>query len=380
MASAFGLFVLLLNSTIAIPSLRHFLADVSGSQSDTIDVSKDLVGLGIAPKNMAPNDPSIDTGPLLAAAITYASTHGVGTVTIPTGDYYFSSVTSGSQLYVNAVNKVVVEGNNSNFTFGNRKSSGITIKNSNNVSIQDLTLDYGNDLPFTTATVQSVDAANKTITIDSVLGRPLAELDNTGSNSIRIFVLRKGDQVQGLPTARLAVSPGTPLGNTLSVIASPAISSALLADTFSQIKPGDILSISERSYSGYNALNFISYPPTIGSGNSVRNVTIYSSPALGLAALWQDNFSVSSVTVEPKPGREQYTSSNADGISLTNGENGDSVADSSVSMSGDDGISLATNLYGTVTDVSSDGATATIAQRYQLVSGQSIILSDPDTL
>ena len=56
------------------------LTPLTWAQS-TINMSHDLVGLGISPFNLTPDQPNIDAGPLLVQAVTYAQQNGVGTVT-----------------------------------------------------------------------------------------------------------------------------------------------------------------------------------------------------------------------------------------------------------------------------------------------------------
>ena len=46
----------------------------------TLNLSQDLVALGIAATNMVPNQPSLDAGPLLSSGVAYAVAHGIGRV------------------------------------------------------------------------------------------------------------------------------------------------------------------------------------------------------------------------------------------------------------------------------------------------------------
>ena len=45
------------------------------SEAQTLNMSVDLVRLGIASRNLTPNDPSLDAQPLFAAAVGYVRTH-----------------------------------------------------------------------------------------------------------------------------------------------------------------------------------------------------------------------------------------------------------------------------------------------------------------
>jgi len=350
-------------------------------QGQVIDVSKDLIRLNIAGSNMEPGNSSADCGPLLEAAVKYAAKNNITTVSVPAGDYYFKTVRNKAFVWLNGIGNVAITGHQSNFIFGSRQFSGIVIANSKNTGLSDITLDYASDLPFTSAKVVSVNPAQSTINIDARSGRPVTDFNTANKNSIRIFVLRKtgANSWSRLPIQRLAVVNGGLSAQSLVVAGSPAVSADILNRDLSKIQRGDILSISERSYSGANALAFVSYPPAIGSGNYAKNVTIYSSPALGVTSLWQNNVTLSGVKVIPKPGREQYISSNADGINATNSGADSKITGCTVIASGDDGISIASNLLGIVNAVNADNS-YNVALRYQIAEGQSITLSNPGSL
>lgn len=352
----------------------------SHTQDPVIDVSKDLTRLNIAGSNMEPGNSSADCGPLLEAAVKYAAKNNIATVSIPAGDYSFKTVRNKAFVWLNGISNVAIVGHQSNFLFGSRQFSGIVIANSKNTGLTDITLDYAPDLPFTSAKVVSVDASKSTINFATPSGRAVTDLSTANRNSIRIFVLRKtGPTWTKLQIQRLVVVNGGLSAQALVVAGSPAVSADVLDHDLSQIHPGDVLSISERSYSGANALAFLSYPPTVSSGNYAKNVTIYSSPSLGVTSLWQNSITLSGVKVIPKPNREQYISSNADGINATNSGAGSKITGCTIIASGDDGISVASNLLGIVNAVNADNS-YNVALRYQVTQGQSITLSNPGSL
>ena len=351
------------------------------NQDQVIDVSKDLTRLNIAASNMLPGNSSADCGPLLEAAVKYAAKNNIATVSVPAGDYYFKTVRNKAFVWLNGIGNVAITGHQSNFIFGSRQFSGIIIANSKNTGLSGITLDYAPDLPFTSARVVSVNPAQSTINIDAPSGRPVTDFNTANKNSIRIFVLRKtgANSWSRLPIQRLVVVNGGLSAQSLVVAGSPAVSGDILNRDLAKIQRGDILSISERSYSGANALAFVSYPPATGSGNYAKNITIYSSPALGVTSLWQNNVTLSDVKVIPKPGREQYISANADGINATNSGANSKITGCTVIASGDDGISIASNLLGIVNAVNTDNS-YNAALRYQITEGQSITLSNPGSL
>lgn len=54
-----------------------------------LNLSRDLVRLGIAPQNLTPDDPSLDARPLFQAALHYVEQNHTPLVTVDRGTYYF---------------------------------------------------------------------------------------------------------------------------------------------------------------------------------------------------------------------------------------------------------------------------------------------------
>src|SRR5262245_7946148 len=69
----------------------------------TLNLSLDLVSLGISATNMVPNQPALDAGPLLMQGVSYASSHGISTVVADVGTYYFLSP-QGSNVHAQIAN------------------------------------------------------------------------------------------------------------------------------------------------------------------------------------------------------------------------------------------------------------------------------------
>jgi hypothetical protein len=61
------------------------------AQTTTLNLSEDLVRLGIASTNIVPNQPTLDAGPLLTSGVSYATSHQIATVIADLGTYYFDS-------------------------------------------------------------------------------------------------------------------------------------------------------------------------------------------------------------------------------------------------------------------------------------------------
>jgi hypothetical protein len=60
-----------------------------GDQTSTINLSRDLVRLGIASANLVPDSPTLDARPLFHAALGYVKDHSIHRVTVDRGAYYF---------------------------------------------------------------------------------------------------------------------------------------------------------------------------------------------------------------------------------------------------------------------------------------------------
>ena len=63
---------------IASRALFVFLmTQPAAAQTTTLNLSQDLVALGIASTNMLPNQPALDAGPLLNKGVGYAMAHQI---------------------------------------------------------------------------------------------------------------------------------------------------------------------------------------------------------------------------------------------------------------------------------------------------------------
>ncbi|MGH9823573.1 MAG: hypothetical protein ACREDR_10015, partial [Blastocatellia bacterium] len=77
------------SSTANPAAVEEFSGKGSALQSPTINLSHDLVPLGIASQNLAPNQPTLDARPLFQAAIQYIQSNPVEVLTLDKGAYYF---------------------------------------------------------------------------------------------------------------------------------------------------------------------------------------------------------------------------------------------------------------------------------------------------
>jgi len=379
--------------TILLASMRPLFSAENDQEAPPagslklVNTASDLVRLGIAPENLRPNDPAQDAGPLLEKALVYASQKAIPVVALEEkGDYFFHA-REGTRAHVTVdrIQNVILEGNGARFHLRSRNMSGISILNSSHVGVQNLIIDYDQDLPFTTVVVKSVDVASGTVYFSKVLGRPLSELDNLNARKgIRIHVMREDGRgrVSNLLHRFFAARDVKFTDDQIKlrdglIPADPDLFTTGLA----QIRPGDMLSISERSLDGVNALEFSTRQPNLCRGNFAKEIKVYSSPAVGVAALWQRDIAFSEITVLPDPKRvkSQFISANADAVNNTNGSGNYRVENCTIALSGDDGISLSTGQLGVVNSIRKDGRVVVDEVRSPFMEGQRLLFSDPRT-
>ena len=118
-----------------------FMPQSALSQS-TLNLSQDLVGLGIASTNMVPNQPSLDAGPLLENGIGYARSHGIATVIADPGTYYFLSVHGNTHVDFADLHDMTIDFHGADLIFSHALFYGIVVYPSSNVVLQNFTVDY----------------------------------------------------------------------------------------------------------------------------------------------------------------------------------------------------------------------------------------------
>jgi hypothetical protein len=90
--------------TARIAFLLIFSASIARTQTSSLNLSHDLTALNIASGNMVPNQPQLDSRPLLEAAVAYAQSKGIGTITADPGAYYFLSGHPSSSMHLSFSN------------------------------------------------------------------------------------------------------------------------------------------------------------------------------------------------------------------------------------------------------------------------------------
>jgi parallel beta-helix repeat protein len=305
------------------------------AQFDELNLSTDLVRLGIASHDMVPDRRELDSRPLFNAALEYVKSHGVGRVTLDSGAYYFLSPRpdNGAYAFADGLEDVTFDFNQAHFYLHDPYRFGFFFLNATRTSFERFTIDYL-DLPFTQVQVTAVQAR------DRVLGYQVLPgfRDPTDFNVVREFpsgtaprmfvlVFRDGRLLAG--TGRTSIA--TPLEP--GVVRIDDESGHAASEVIRTVRAGDTLVILGQG----NGMPWTCHACT---ETTVRNVDVYAGPMFGLTFEDPTASVVEHVRVIPRPGTDRLISTNADGIHLSNARGQNVVRRSEVRGSGDDGIAV----------------------------------------
>jgi len=262
-----------------------------------LNVSHDLVSLGIASQNLTANNPALDATPLFQAALNYVQSHSIQTLTLDKGTYYLLTNTQGNAvLMIQNTSNVVIDLAGSTFYFnGPELPNGIQLFNCSNVTLTNFHLDYLHP-PYTHVMLTSVDAVHHILSYQTLNGWPNPStfngLEQPWGGPIEGYwgiVFRNGDIVPG--TSRMFLQ--TPFTNNTLVIqdGAPWAQSA----TLSTLHPGDTIGVLARG--GGPALVVVE-----STGMTISNIDIYGSGEVGVRLYEVRNSIVDRVRVMPRPG------------------------------------------------------------------------------
>jgi hypothetical protein len=303
-----------LEAVVSLTScLGLFLVLVSGSalaQTTTLNLSRDLVNLGIASTNMVPNQPSLDAGPLLQSGVGYATSHQIGRVIADPGTYYFLSLQTenahvqlGGNPTTPDVRDLTIDFQHSDLIFTHTLQYGIVLWFNTNVVLQNFTADY-QPLPFTQLRVTAVDTATGQLDYSVEPGWQDPSAFNsaqpspgTGGITVEVHIFRNGRPAFG--TRRMAAQ--TPFaGNHITII--PLYGFDPTAENMARIRPGDIALLAMRQF-GEPVVTYRC------RGCTLRNITVYSAAGAAVdtthseSTVWERVYSI------PKPGTDRLMSS-----------------------------------------------------------------------
>jgi uncharacterized protein (TIGR03437 family) len=309
----------------------------------TLNVSEDLVRLGIASTNMVPNQPSLDAGPLFFQAVQYAQNHNIGAVIADPGSFYFLSLQSPLvHLAWDSLSNLTIDLRGSDLYFTHPLVSGLLVTNSKNVVFENFTADY-NPLPFTQVRVVSVNPAQQTIqfAVDgnwqnpSALNAVFPTIPNEYGVGVEVHMFRNGRPIPGV-TRMYATNP---LGTSqFTAIPDPGPTAGTV---FSQIRPGDIAFLGMRAFS-------IAVSTLFCTGCTFRNIAVYSCTSQGFEAAFSQSSVFERIYSIPRPGTDRLAGNYA-AILLTGMGPNNQVRLNRIIRSMDDGMEFDSLFFGQVT-------------------------------
>jgi hypothetical protein len=299
----------LIPSFISVLCLLLFLEVNANGQSTPLNLSQDLVPLGIAATNMVPDQLSLDAGPLFRAGVAYAISHQFDRVIANKGSYYFLSLQNpgvhvqlGGNPEVPDVHDLTIDFQGSDLIFTHTLQWGITLWYNMNVVLENFTADY-QPLPFSQVQVTSVDTANAKFQysvppgwVDPSTFNNAQPTPGTGTITIEVHVFRNGRQAFG--TRRMGAQfPFS--GSDVTIV--PNYGFDPTPQNMATIRPGDIAVIAMRQFGEpISAVHC--------TGCTFRNLTFYSAASAALDGTYLSNTVWERVYSVPKPGTDRLIS------------------------------------------------------------------------
>jgi hypothetical protein len=328
---------------LAGPTCADNLTSDDAARKGTINLSHDLVRLGIASSNVRPDSPTIDARPLFQAALEYARSHPIDLITVDRGAYYFlTSQDSQAYLHLAALSGLTIDLADSTVYLAGAFVRGFELVNCVNVTLTRFRTDYVNP-PYTHVRLTYVDPARRSLAYAKLPGwadpvtfngltTPFA---TTGPLELWAVVFRDGDIVPG--TSRMHVVQ--PIANGVVELVqdnTPWTQSA----TLSTLNPGDTIVVTVRGGFG---------PVTVVGGDSVTisDATIQGSSAIAVLFISSRHSIADRVRVMPRP-NSGLIASNADGIHFPSSGPDNHIRHSFVTRTLDDALAIDSRDIGTV--------------------------------
>jgi hypothetical protein len=311
--------------------------------SDVINLSHDLVPLGIAASNLSPDSPSTDARPLFQAALQYAASHPIRRITVERGAYYFlTPQDAGAYLRLTRLSDLTVDLADSTVFFAGAILQGFAVVNCKHVTLRRFRADFISP-PYTHVQLTAVDPLARSLSYaalphwpDPVEFNGLAQ--STAPTSPLTFwavAFRNGDIMPG--TSRMEVAQ--PIANgALSLIQNNA--PWVQGPTLSTLQPGDTIVVFVRG--GQATISVEG-----GDSITVSDATIYGSSVQGIQFNASSNGIVERVRVVPRPG--SLISVNAGGIIFVDDSGTNHIRNSFVARNLDDALAIYETDAATVT-------------------------------
>lgn len=310
-------------------------AEAPATDGSTVNLSRDLVRLGIATQNLPANDPSFDARPIFAAAVQYVGTHHVGRLTVDRGTYYFLTP-QDTQTYLRfpSLSDLTIDLAGSKILFAGAFLQGFALSNCDHVTLTNFDIDFLQP-PYTQVELLSVDPLARTLTYRTLpqwrdpakFNSPEVPGEDPTSLVFWAVAFRGGDIVPG--TSRMQVAQPITAG-VLELVQdnTPWTQAATLANT---LAPGDTLVVTERG----------GQPPVLAFGGqsiTISHGAVHGSSAFAVLMNGVSHSTVEDVRVVPRQGAP--ISTNADGIHFVAAGADNHIRNSFVSRTLDDALAI----------------------------------------
>ena len=350
-----------------------FSGDGSSGPGGRLNLSRDLVTLGIASQNLTPNQPMLDARPLFDAALGYVRAHSVSVLTVDKGDYYFlTSDTPTAYVSIVQLSNLTIDLAGSTIFFQMPFLRGFAIAACQNVTLTNFICDFLTP-PFTEVALTSADPNARTLSYSTLPNwADPATFNNvttpTGAPVLWAVIFRNGEILPG--TSRMRISP-TIANNVLPL--SPDTTPWSQSGTLSTFEPGDTIVVTERGGS-----------PAVAVANSgsitISNATIFRASLNSVGLQQTSNFTVEGIRVMPHPG--DLVSSCAGGIMSDHSGPNNRISNCFVTGTMDDGIEFDSNDVAEVTAFDPNVPSQVMVQRNEFVhfpNGTAVNFVDPVT-
>ncbi|MBI3493165.1 MAG: right-handed parallel beta-helix repeat-containing protein [Acidobacteria bacterium] len=300
--------------------------------TNSLNMSRDLVRLGIAAQNLPPNDPSFDARPVFQTAVRYVQSHHIPLLTVDQGSYYFlTPQTTFAYLSLFQVSDLVVDLSGSVIYFKRAFLTGIEVTNSQRVTLTNFQTDFV-DAPYTHVQLTSVDANGRRLLYQTLPGwvDPSTFSGTTtplGNPQLWAVVFRNGLMVPG--TSRMQVTDPIASG-VLELL--PATSPWTQSATLSTLRAGDVVVVTQRV--GQAPLK-----ASVADAITFSSISVFGSGSWAVNLEYTSNSVVDHAKVMPRPS-SGLIGSNGDGIHLHHALQNNHVRNSYVTRTLDDAFAI----------------------------------------
>lgn len=319
-------------SVQATPSRANTPVPPTAAPANVLNLSQDLVPLGIASQNAVGNNPQLDARPLFQAALQYAQSRKIPLITVDRGNYYFlTPQTPTTFLSLSKVSDLTLDLAGSTIYFRRAHLQGIAITQGERVTLTNFQTDFV-DPPYTHVELTSVDAAGRKLLYKPTSGwvDPSTFSGATtpvGKPELWVVVFRNGSIVPG--TSRMPIKDPIAAG-VLELL--PDTAPWTQPSTLATLQAGDVAVVTQRVGQA---------PLKVATGDAITfsNINIYGSGSWAMELADTSNSTVDNVKVMPRPG-VGLVGSNGDGIHFHWARQNNVVRNSFVTRTIDDAISI----------------------------------------